>query len=122
MSIDIAHYLKTLKLKPGALKRSSALAQLKPKLKDIYQKYYKGKEKSFIELLELIAAHNLLVVEQAITLLKKINPSGISTEKIRTIVERNNSTPKNITHFSDTEANSKKIIDIYAELLKEVSV
>lgn len=121
-SIDIAHYLKTLKLKPGALKRSSALAQLKPKLKDIYQKYYKGKEKSFIELLELIAAHNLLVVEQAITLLKKINPSGISTEKIKTIVERNNSTPKKVTHLSDIEANSKKIIDIYAELLKEVSV
>ena len=121
-SIDIAHYLKTLKLKPGALKRSSALAQLKPKLKDIYQKYYQGKEKSFIELLELIAAHNLLAVEQAITLLKKINPSGISTEKIRTIVERNNSTPKNITHLSDTEANSKKIIDIYAEILREVSV
>jgi len=111
----------TLKLKPGALKRSSAFAQLKPKLKDIYQKYYKGKEKSFIKLLELIAAHNLLAVEQAIALLKKINPSGISTEKIRTIVERNNSIPKNITHLSDTEANSKKIVDIYAEILKEVS-
>jgi len=120
-SIDINHYLVTLKLKPGALKRSSAFAQLKPKLKDIYQKYYKGKEKSFIELLELIAAHNLLAVEQAITLLEKINPSGISTEKIKTIVERNNSTPKNITHLSDTEANSKKIVDIYAEILKEVS-
>ena len=120
-SIDINHYLMTLKVKPGALKRSSALAQLKPKLKDIYQKYYQGKEKSFIELLELIAAHNRLAVEQAIALLEKINPSGISTEKIRTIVERNNSTPKNITHLSDTEANSKKIVDIYAEILKEVS-
>ena len=120
-SIDINHYLVTLKVKPGALKRSSALAQLKPRLKGIYQKYYKGQEKSFIELLELIAASSLYRVEQAIALLEKINPTGISTEKIKTIVERNNSTPKNITHLSDTEANSKKIVDIYAEILKEVS-
>jgi hypothetical protein len=120
-SIDINHYLMTLKVKPGALKRSSALAQLKPKLKDIYQKYYQGQEKSFIGLLELIAASNLYRVEQAIALLEKINPSGISTEKIKTIVERNNYIPKKVTHLSDTEANSKKIIDIYAEILKEVS-
>ena len=111
----------TLKVKPGTLKRSSALAQLKPRLKGIYQKYYQGQEKGFIGLLELIAASSLDRVEQAIALLEKINPSGISTEKIRTIVERNNFTPKNITSLSDTEANSKKIIDIYAEILKEVS-
>jgi len=120
-SIDINHYLMTLKLKPGALKRSTALAQLKPRLKDIYQKYYQGQEKSFIGLLELIAASNLDRVERAIALLEKINPSGISTEKIKTIVERNYSTPKDITPLSDTEANSKKIVDIYAEILKEVS-
>lgn len=120
-SIDINHYLVTLKLKPGALKRSSALAQLKPRLKGIYQKYYKGQEKNFIGLLELIAASSLYRVEQAIALLEKINPTGISTEKVKTIVERNNSTPRNITHLSDTEANSKKIVDIYAEILKEVS-
>jgi transposase len=120
-SIDINHYLVTLKLKPGALKRSTAFAQLKPRLKGIYQKYYQGQEKSFIGLLELIATNNLYRVEQAIAVLEKINPSGISTEKIKTIVERNYSTPKNITHLSDTEANSKKIVDIYAEILKEVS-
>ncbi len=120
-SIDINHYLMTLKLKPGALKRSTAFSQLKPRLKGIYQKYYQGQEKSFIGLLELIAASNLYRVEQAIAVLEKINPTGISTEKIKTIVERNYSTPKNITHLSDTEANSKKIVDIYAKILNEVS-
>jgi transposase len=121
-SIDINHYLVTLKVKPGALKRSSALAQLKPKLKDIYQKYYQGQEKSFIGLLELIAASNLYRVEQAIALLEKINPSGISTEKIKTIVERNNDIPKKVAHSPDIETSSKKIVNLYAELLKEVSV
>jgi hypothetical protein len=98
------------------------LLKLKPKLKDIYQKYYKGKEKSFIELLELIAAHNRLAVEQAIALLEKINPTGISTEKIKTIVERNNDIPKKVAHSPDIETSSKKIVNLYAKILKEVSV
>lgn len=72
-------------------------------------------------MLELIAASNLSRVEQAIALLEKINPSGISTEKIKTIVERNYSTPKDITYLSNTEAHSKKIVDIYAQILNEVS-
>ncbi len=38
--LDISHYLKTLHLKPGALRRSNALAQMKPELKMIYHKYY----------------------------------------------------------------------------------
>ena len=89
-SVDITHYLRTLKLKPGALKRSTAFSQIQPRLKAIYQKYYRGKEKHFIELLELIAIHSLISVKQAITLflLEEVNPSGISTEKIRTILER----------------------------------
>jgi len=120
-SININHYLRTLKLKPGALKRSTAFAQIKPRLKAIYQKYYQGKEKHFIELLELTADHNLLSVEQAITVLEKINPTGISTEKIKTIVERNYSAPRNITHLSDIEVSSQKIVDIYAGILNRVS-
>ena len=113
---------KTLKLKPGALARSTAFAQIKPGLKAIYQKYYQGQEKSFIELLELTAEHNLVAVEQAITVLEKINPSGVSTEKIRTILERKDDTSKTISHPSDIETQAKKIVNLYANLLKEVSV
>jgi hypothetical protein len=120
-SIDITHYLRTLKLKPGALKRSTAFGQLQPKLKDIYQKYYRGKEKHFIELLELVAEHNLLAVEQAITLLEKANPTGISTEKIRTIVERKDDTSKKIIYPSDIEIQAQRIVNLYADMLNEVS-
>ncbi|MBA7527364.1 hypothetical protein ES705_19540 [subsurface metagenome] len=120
-SIDITHYLRTLKLKPGALVRSSAFSQIQPGLKAIYQKYYQGKEKSFIELLQLTADHNLLSVEQAIALLEKINPTGVNTEKIRMIVERKDDTLKKIIHPSNIEVQSKKIVNLYQDMLNEVS-
>lgn len=44
-SISITHYLRTLKLKPGALKRNTAFYQLQPRLKVIYQKYYQDTSK-----------------------------------------------------------------------------
>jgi hypothetical protein len=120
-SIDITHYLRTLKLKPGALKRSTAFSQIKPRLKAIYQKYYQGKEKHFIELLELTAEHNLESVEQAITLLEKVNPNGVSTEKIRTILERKNNTSKKIIYPSDIETHARRIVNLYTDMLNEVS-
>jgi len=116
-SIDITHYLRTLKLKPGALKRSSAFSQIQPRLKAIYQKYYQGKEKHFIELLELVADHNLVSVERAITLLEKVNPTGINTEKIRTIVERKDDTSNKIIHPSDIEIQSQRIVNLYKDIV-----
>ncbi len=120
-SIDITHYLRTLKLKPGALKRSTAFGQLQPRLKAIYQKYYQGKEKHFIELLELTAEHNLVAVEQAITLLEKVNPTGINTEKIRMIVERKDDTSSKIIYPSDIEIQAQRIVNLYTDMLNEVS-
>lgn len=49
--LDINHYIKTFKTKPGALKNSQALAN-NTKLKTIYSNYYTKKEKLFIELIE----------------------------------------------------------------------
>lgn len=120
-SISITHYLRTLKLKPGALKRSTAFSQIQPRLKAIYQKYYRGKEKHFIELLELTADHNLVSVEQAITLLEKINPTGVNTEKIRMIVERKDDTLKKIIYPSNIEIHAQRIVNLYADMLNEVS-
>jgi len=119
-SVNITHYLRTLKLKPGALARSSAFSQIQPRLKAIYRKYYQGKEKSFIELLELIAAHNLLSVERAIALLEKVNPTGVNTEKIRMIVERKDDTSSKIIHPSDIEIHAQRIVNLYQDMLNEV--
>jgi len=120
-SININHYLRTLKLKPGALKRSTAFSQIKPGLKTIYQKYYRGKEKHFIELLQLIALYNLVAVKKAITILEEVNPSGISTEKIRTILERKDDASNKIIHPSDIETQAKRTVNLYQDMLNEVS-
>jgi len=110
-SIDISHYVKTLKLKPGALKRSVAFSQVKPELKCIYQKYYEGREKSFIELIELISIEGMDRIKDAISTLVRIDPNGIGTEKIKTIVQRNAIVPDNIKSIdvSATEASSKEL-------------
>lgn len=49
LQINIYHYLETLRRKPGAIKNSAALKAI-PKLKAIFDTYYKDKPKKFIEL------------------------------------------------------------------------
>ena len=49
--IDIMHYLDTLSRKPGALRNSRALNSA-PRLKDIFNLYYKDNPKTFITLLK----------------------------------------------------------------------
>lgn len=49
--IDIMHYLDTFTRKPGALRNSAALNSV-PKLKDIFNLYYKDNPKTFITLLK----------------------------------------------------------------------
>ena len=118
--LDINHYLKTLKFKPGALKRSSAFSQMKPELKDIYRRYYQGQEKQFLELLELIATHSLPAVGGTISLLEKI-PTSINTEKIRLVLERKNE-PIRITPSSAISRQAKETVCHYHELLGGIPV
>lgn len=49
MQIDIYHYLNTLRKKPGALRNSVALKSI-PQLKAIFDTYYAGQPRKFIEL------------------------------------------------------------------------
>jgi hypothetical protein len=49
LSVDIYHYLETLKKKPGAIRNSAALKGI-PKLKAIFDTHYAGQPKKFIEL------------------------------------------------------------------------
>ncbi len=88
-----------------------AFSQVKPELKDIYQKYYRGREKSFVELIELISCEGMDRIKDAIAILTRIDPNGIGTEKIKTIVQRSAIVPDDIKSidFSATEASSKEI-------------
>jgi hypothetical protein len=49
--MNIYHYLKTFEKKKGAIAQSECLKQAPKKIKKLYNDYYIGKEKEFIELL-----------------------------------------------------------------------
>ncbi len=53
-SIEITHYLSTLKRKPGALRNSRAFQTLSTKLRTMYDKYYTKNTREFIEMLFLL--------------------------------------------------------------------
>jgi len=120
-SLDISHYIKTLTLKPGALKRSVALVQMRPDLKAIYQKYYRGSEKAFIELLGLISEEGIDSIKEAIAALLKISPDSVETEKIKTLVKRNTVTGINSrsVNTSDTLLSSREIMAELDRILGE---
>ena len=117
--IDIAHFMRSLKSKPGALASSVALSQMEPRLFQIYHKYYRGSERSFIELIELAGKIGLERVEAAIAELEDIDPNGITTDKIITICQRVNYPPKDeiTTKCQEIEMSSRQILSMYAQLL-----
>jgi transposase len=92
-SIELEHYLNTLKKKPGALASSVALHQANPRLQKIYRQYYTTKERDFIDLIFFISEHGLDKVEEAIALLIKVSPLEITTETIKAICNRNHQGP-----------------------------
>ena len=119
--IDIAHFTKTLARKPGALASSVAFSQMQPRLLNIYNRYFKGAEKSFIELVELVSKIGIDKVEDAICELTFINPNSISTDKIVTICQRANYRPEDtiIKYNCQIENASRRILDLYGKLLNE---
>ena len=83
--IDIFHYLKTLKRKPGALSQSTALLQADTKIKNIYETYYTDNAKDFLPVLELMDELGVDAVEKALKKLAEIVINDYSADKIRLI-------------------------------------
>lgn len=105
--------------KPGALASSVAFSQMEPKLLNIYNRYYKGAEKSFIDLIELTSKIGICRVEAAISELEKLNLKAITTDKIVTICQRVNFPveDKIIKHDCQIEQASRQILNIYSDIL-----
>ena len=82
--IDVNHYLTTLFRKPHALINSCAFKQIDSNIESIYNSYFIGKEKDFIELLKLIGEVGIDKVEKSIEMIRKITPTSITIEKITT--------------------------------------
>lgn len=90
--IDIFHYLKTLKRKPGALSQSTALLQADTRIKNIYETYYTDNAKEFLPVLELIDELGVESVEKSIKRLSEIVINDYSADKIRLIYEHEGNT------------------------------
>ncbi|MTI65884.1 MAG: IS21 family transposase [Firmicutes bacterium] len=87
-TIDINHYLNTIKKKPGSLKNSVALRCSDHRLKNIYYNYYTQNPKEFIELLQIIKEKNLEKIENAIKELEKTRKRLVTTENIKNLVNQ----------------------------------
>jgi hypothetical protein len=85
-SVDINHFIHTLKKKPGALHSSVGRHQLSPELQEIYQEYYTSNPRDFIELLELIKEKDLESVLKAVEELKEIKKELVTTDNIKNII------------------------------------
>lgn len=119
-SIKIEHYVNTFKRKPGSLASSTAMQQADPRIQNIYNTYYNKKEKDFIELLLFIGENNISIVQNAIKLLEKINPTNITTEKIKSICNRDytNYIENSIIYLNSNVKNEPTgLLDVYKTLI-----
>ena len=112
-SVDINHFIHTLKKKPGALHSSVGRHQLSPELQETYQKYYTKNPRDFIELLELIKEKDLISILNAIAELKKIKEELVTTDNIKNIIFK---LPK------DEETVDFKDLSIQRESIKQIGI
>jgi len=94
---------------------------MEPRLKNIYDKYFIGSEKSFIELLELSDKIGLEKIEEAIAELEKINPGSVSIDKIIVICSRRNTVLNDFKDRSNCqiEETSREMLSLYGQMLRQ---
>lgn len=97
-TMDINHYLTSLKRKPGALKSSLALNQLSDEVKEIRGKYFSDDAKDFIELLQYCKDKNMTFTEvkNAIEKIKELTPTSINKDKILAVMSKENELSKKL--------------------------
>ena len=121
--IDVNHYLTTLFRKPHALINSCAFKQIDSNIESIYNSYFIGKEKDFIELLKLIGEVGIDKVEKSIEMIRKITPTSITIEKIKFVCQRNEEIDYYKQYFKDNDSsivnNSINLLNNYTEMLSE---
>lgn len=102
-SVKIEHYTKTLKMKPGALSGSLALAQIDTRLDEIYKTYYLNREKHFIELIEYVRDCSIPIekIELAIKHLQPVRATDVTVDKIKILCERQTEQPFIARHGDD---------------------
>lgn len=121
-SIDINHYLRTLKRKNGALHQSTALLQVDTKIKNIYNSYYNLEPKYFLEVLEIINERGVDIVQKALEELAKLSITDMSPEKVKILcdkIDSNNENEVGTDTLSKIAENTLSHYDILRKLQKE---
>lgn len=128
-SLQIEHFLDTLRKKPGALAGSTALQQANPKLKFIYATYYINHGREFIELMVYLKERTTLKeIERSIQELHQMGPEHVTTEKIKVICERNreqSQDPAILPHTQEGESieyQAKRHMKMYDDLFNTTPV
>jgi len=118
-SIDIYHYIRTLKKKPGALPSSEAFSQVSKQIQNIYHCYYIKKEREFVELLQYMKEKNKSVdeIEATIARLLPICPTEISTDKIIMLCENKNQEILKPQQENEISQKAKEHLNIYGALI-----
>jgi transposase len=85
--VDVEHYLSTFKRKPGALERSVALVS-NIYLKNLYQQYFQGSPRSFIDFLNYCRARKVSEekLEESVKRVLSIGNGILTTEKLQAIL------------------------------------
>ena len=84
--------------------------------------FFIGKEKDFIELLNLIGEVGIESVERSIEVIRKITPTSVTLDKIKFICQRNDEEDYYKQYFENDSSivnNSINLLNNYAELLSE---
>ena len=117
--IDIYHYLRTLKRKPGALHQSTALLQSDTMVKNIYETYYSKDTKSFLEVLDVIYEYGVPTVSEALCKLESISPLDMSADKVALICAKKEEMQKQSNIKTDRlSEKSKSTLSQYDRLRK----
>ncbi|QOY35061.1 IS21 family transposase [Anaerobacillus isosaccharinicus] len=118
--MDIYHYLATFQKKKGAIAQSECLKQAPTKIKNLYNDYYIGKEREFIELLSYMKEHNNIEhVMDAVNQLMNIRSDYVSTERILFICEQSSPVNGDIVYEDDTKQQSESNMKAYAQIFDQ---
>ncbi len=94
--IKLEHYLETLRRKPGALPGSVAWRQADEQVRRLYERYFKGQNRMFIELLQYQKKQDVSMdgLEEVIHKILRMGCREITLDKIKVLCECQAPAPK----------------------------
>ncbi|MBA7686435.1 hypothetical protein ES703_94882 [subsurface metagenome] len=116
--INLDHYLYTLKIKPGALANSQALASAPENVKSIFSTYFSHAPRDFVELLIFLRDHEFTFdkVNEAIETLMRVCPHDISVDKVKALCMQKNMI------YTPEESRDDQILQQSRQQLEELSM